>query len=449
MSEQKIYSTGLLPEPIVPGGLVSGHPWLPLHITTNIHDIDIRNFAGPILDQGPIGSCAENALATIIDLQMRTSGHPIEALSRMGLYADVRDAQGTFNFDSGTSSSVMFNVAQTKGIGNETTWAYDYSKLYDHPSSAYVQEAVQHKMGGYSEVSMETQWDMMANGVKVLLSEGKAVFAALYVDGWFMNEQGPMSTLPSTGPQLRMGGHAIAIVGYSENGTPSDNLDDYYIVKNSWGTSWGDGGYGKLGVQEFSSSQNDIIGLYSINGFNGIDWTYTQGRNDVAEMYVALLNRAPDHSGQDWWAAQGMTQAQLCNNLLACPEEQLIFPSGSSNASFIDKVYTNVLDRALGTDVSGRAFWTDALSQKSRGDVLVEILSITQSYVNGSNVQYDVDARHSRDYFNDKLDVAMHLGVTFQSDNLNVAKVALIGVTDNYDSVIAAENVAAHSLGYL
>jgi hypothetical protein len=37
------------------------------------------------------------------------------------------------------------------------------------------------------------------------------------------------------------GGHAVIIIGWDDN-----NEDGYWIVKNSWGTDWGEGGYFKI-----------------------------------------------------------------------------------------------------------------------------------------------------------------------------------------------------------
>jgi len=43
-----------------------------------------------------------------------------------------------------------------------------------------------------------------------------------------------MGKLTTYKPSTAGGGHAIALVGYTTTG---------FIVRNSWGTDWGDGGY--------------------------------------------------------------------------------------------------------------------------------------------------------------------------------------------------------------
>ena len=56
----------------------------------------------------------------------------------------------------------------------------------------------------------------------------------------FMQYAGGIITDESCGKDVN---HAALVVGYgSENGL------EYFLVKNSWGTTWGDAGYVKIGV---------------------------------------------------------------------------------------------------------------------------------------------------------------------------------------------------------
>jgi len=48
------------------------------------------------------------------------------------------------------------------------------------------------------------------------------------------------------------GGHAVAIVGF-------DYAEQFWLIQNSWGSSWGDNGYARIGYGEVQ-----IDGTYPI-----------------------------------------------------------------------------------------------------------------------------------------------------------------------------------------
>ena len=52
-----------------------------------------------------------------------------------------------------------------------------------------------------------------------------------------------MMPYPNLATEQVLGGHAVSIVGYDDTMPVDGRSPGRFIVRNSWGTSWGDNGY--------------------------------------------------------------------------------------------------------------------------------------------------------------------------------------------------------------
>lgn len=90
-------------------------------------------------------------------------------------------------------------------------------------------------------------------------------------------------------PNIKMNeGHAVAIVGYDETG---------FLIKNSWGESWGDKGYGWVSFDYHRLFADEILSMNSIL-FNKANIAKPEGSIDVKKLYLKSLPYEDPISGE-------------------------------------------------------------------------------------------------------------------------------------------------------
>eukprot|EP00913_Durusdinium_trenchii_P003200 g2959.t1 len=70
----------------------------------------------------------------------------------------------------------------------------------------------------------------------------------------------------------------MLIVGYNDR-------QEVFIVRNSWGTSWGDGGYGYVPYSYICNDDFNFLGQYAIMGLTEMDFTPGDDDFDVEDEF--------------------------------------------------------------------------------------------------------------------------------------------------------------------
>lgn len=197
----------------------------------DLRETDAANMP-EIWDQGQLGSCTAHAVgASWFHAASKSGAKPVDP-SRLFIYFQERSLEGDVDQDGGAEIRDGFKVIANIGVPPETDWPYRIEKFAETPPSLAVQDASGHKATKYMTV------DCSASGFRQALAAGYCVSFGFTVYESFESEhvaQTGYAPTPAEGEKV-LGGHAVVAVGY-------DDEEDWLIVRNSWGESWGDHGY--------------------------------------------------------------------------------------------------------------------------------------------------------------------------------------------------------------
>jgi len=189
---------------------------------TILGDADWRSHMNPIKNQGSCGSCwTFSAIQTIEGHHAIKTGTKV-VLSEQMLVDCVYP--GEDGCDGGSHHTAQTWV-QSHGVVTSAEYPYHakYSGSCLHSSGPY-------KVTAYHAVSANSPTQMKAALAKgpISVSVGTGTPFHHYSGGILNDKSCPTST-----------SHAIGAVGFGSN---------YWIVRNSWGTSWGESGYGRIAI---------------------------------------------------------------------------------------------------------------------------------------------------------------------------------------------------------
>lgn len=235
--------------------------------------VDLRSQCPPIYDQGTLGSCTANAIAAAYEFDaMKEKQVDIFTPSRLFIYYNERVMEGTIFEDAGAEIRDGIKSINAIGVCPEKMWEYNILKFSEKPPQETYDNASHHKCVQYKRIASTLPQ------MKQCLIEGYPFVFGMQIYESFENEnvaQTGKVPIPSRSEQ-NLGGHAVVCVGFNDK-------KRVFIIRNSWGESWGLKGYFYL-PYEYMTNPNLTSDFWTIRQVIDTEPCHEQPKVPVEEI---------------------------------------------------------------------------------------------------------------------------------------------------------------------
>jgi C1A family cysteine protease len=209
-----------------------------------------ENYFTPIKNQSSIGSCTAHAACALMEYYIKKRTGENYNLSEKFLYWTTRKLLGWENKDSGAYLRTTMQALTRFGVCEEKFARYNL-KYLESPDWLQAALADDFKAETYIRIDVKgrSKQDIFEKIKTMINRDYPLQFGFRVFKNTIDNKTGNIA-YPATSQKVT-GGHAVVIVGYDDsyqitNKSNKKTTKGAFKIRNSWGTGWGDKGYGWL-----------------------------------------------------------------------------------------------------------------------------------------------------------------------------------------------------------